>query len=113
MSGPPPKPWDPPADLKFLCPLGIHKHKVSMCPEFFNLSPLDRWEKIEKGRMCYSYLKPKNVCRGKKCSYISNIPEVLKCPIGASGQRPKDWLCSAFSSVNKSSMEIPGPSWWI
>ena len=54
VAGPLPKPWNPPSGLKFSCPLGSHKHEVSMCAEFFNLTPLDRWEKIEKGRMCYS-----------------------------------------------------------
>ena len=29
ISGPPPKPWNPPAGLKFPCPLGSHKHEVS------------------------------------------------------------------------------------
>ena len=35
VAGPPLKPWNPLAGLKFLCPLGNHKHKVSTCPEFF------------------------------------------------------------------------------
>ena len=84
MPGSPPKPWNPPTGLKFPCPLGTHKHEVSTCPAFFNLSPLDRWEKIEKGRMYYSCLKPKTVCRGRKCSFVSSVPEVLKCYICAS-----------------------------
>ena len=29
MSGPAPKPWNPPPGLKFPCPLTNHKHKVS------------------------------------------------------------------------------------
>ena len=53
------KPWNPPPGLKFPCPLANHKQEVSTRAEFFNLSPLDRWEKIEKGRMKYSCLKPK------------------------------------------------------
>ena len=52
VAGPPPKPWNPPAGLKFPFSLGNHKHKVCNCAEFFNLSPLDRLEKIERGRMC-------------------------------------------------------------
>ena len=43
--------WNPPAGLKFPCPVGNHKHEVSTCPDFFNFSPMDRWEKIEKGKM--------------------------------------------------------------
>ena len=46
VTGPPPRPWNPPAGLKFPCPLGNHKHEVSICSEFFNLTLLDRWKKI-------------------------------------------------------------------
>ena len=60
-AGPPPKLWNPPPGLQFLCPLDTHVHEISKCAEFFNLTPLDRWEKIEKFRMCYSCLKPKTV----------------------------------------------------
>ena len=59
---PPTKPWNPPADLKFPCPLSNHIHEVKKCNDFFNLTPLDRWEQIEKFRMCYFCLKPKTVC---------------------------------------------------
>ena len=84
MSGPAPKPWNPPSGLKFLCPVTNHKHEVSTCAEFFNFSPLGRWEKIEKGRMYYFCLKPKTVCKTRKCENVSNVPEVLKCAVCAS-----------------------------
>ena len=29
--------------------------------------------------MCYSCLKPKNICKERKCSNVSSVPEVLKC----------------------------------
>ena len=54
MSGPAPKPWNPPPGVKFACPFTNHKHEVSTCAEFFSLIPLERWEKIEKGRTCFS-----------------------------------------------------------
>ena len=73
--------WNPPAGLKFPCPIGNHKHEVSTCPDFFNFSPVDRWDKIETGRMCYTCLKPKNVCKSRKCENIARVPEVLKCAI--------------------------------
>ena len=63
----PRKTWNPPAGLKFPCPVGNHKHEVSMCPDFFNFSPMDRWEKIEPGRMCYTCLKT------KKCVNLGNV----------------------------------------
>ena len=67
--------WDPPAGLKFPCPVGNHKHEVSSCPEFFNFSPVDRWEKIEPGRMCYTCLKPKNFA---KLGNVITAPESLR-----------------------------------
>ena len=84
LSSPPRLNWNPTTKLKFPCPLDNHKHKVSKCSEFFNLTPLDRGEKIEKLRMCYSCLKPKIVCRGRKCSNVGSVPEILKCAICAS-----------------------------
>ena len=44
---------------------------------------MDRWDKIETGRMCYTCLKPKNVCKSRKCENIASVPEVLKCSICA------------------------------
>ena len=44
---------------------------------------MDRWEKIEKGRMCYTCLKSKNVCKGRKCDFITSTPEILKCAVCA------------------------------
>ena len=85
----PRKPWNPPTGLKFPCPVGNHKHEVSTCPDFFNFSPMDRWEKIEPGRMCYTCLKPKNVCKSRKCDNIASIPEVLKCAICATWAESK------------------------
>ena len=41
-AGPPPKPWNPSAGLKFPCPLSNHVHDGSKCADFFNLTPLDR-----------------------------------------------------------------------
>ena len=52
-----PKPWNPPNEPKFPCPLT--KHEVRKCKEFFYMSPRDRWEKLEKGRMCFSCLNLK------------------------------------------------------
>ena len=35
-------PWNPPTELQFPCPMTGHKHEVSKCKEFFDLSPKDR-----------------------------------------------------------------------
>ena len=50
----------------------------------FDLNPLDRWKQIDKGRMCFSCLKPKTVFKSRKCTNYPNVPKVLKCAICAS-----------------------------
>ena len=89
VAGPPLKPWNSPANLKFPCLLRNHKHEVSSCTEFFNFTPLDIWEKIEKNRMCYTCLKPRTVYKGRKCLNIGSVPEVLKCAVCASWAESK------------------------
>ena len=89
MTGPAPKPWNPSPGLKFPCPLTNHKHEVSTCNKFVSFSPLDCWEKIEKGRMCYSCLKPRSVCKTRKCKNVAGIPEILKCAFCASWAESK------------------------
>ena len=110
VAGPPPKPWNPPAGLKFPCPSGSHKQEVSTCAEFFNLSPLDRWEKIERGRMCYSGFKPKTICKDRKCNHVSSVPEVLKCTICASWAESKGLASFSIFFANRNSMVTREPS---
>ena len=64
--------------LKFPCPLSNHQHEMSTCAEFFSLNPGDRWDKMEKGRICYSCLAPKDVCVNRQCSIEGKVPESLK-----------------------------------
>ena len=102
IAGPPPKPWNPLSGLKFPCPLRNHKHKVSSCVEFFNLTPSDRWEMIEKNKMCYTCLKPRTVCKGRRCLNTANVPEVLKCAVCAWWAESKgSSLFSIFFSKQK------------
>ena len=89
ISGPNTKPWNPPAGLKFPCPMTGHKHEVSKCGEFFDLSPEDRREKLEKEIMCFSCLKPKTVCSSRKCTNHPNVPKVLKCTLCTSWAESK------------------------
>ena len=65
--------------LKFPCPVKNHQHEMNTCGEFFSFNPAERWSKMEKGKICYSCLKPKDQCSTKKCSFESKIPETLKC----------------------------------
>ena len=53
---------------------------------FSALSPLDHWVKIDKGRM---HLKPKNVCRYRRCTNESSMLEILKWAICASWAESK------------------------
>ena len=68
-----------PANLKFPCPLSGHKHELSTCQEFFSFNPIERWEKMDKGKLCYACLSPKDVCTDRKCGFESKVPETLKC----------------------------------
>ena len=56
-----------------------HKHEVRKCKEFFYMSPRVRWEKLEKGRMCFLCLKPRGICKLR--SWVNHIlvPKALKC----------------------------------
>ena len=76
---PSPKPWNPSSNLKFPCSMMGHKHEVRKCKEFFDMSPTDRWEKLEKGRMCFSCLEPTEACKLKICVNHFKVPKALKC----------------------------------
>ena len=78
------------AGLNFPCPLSNHQHEMSMCAEFFSLSPGDRWNKMEKGQICYSCMAPKDVCVNRRCSFEAKIPETLKCQGCAVWAQPKN-----------------------
>ena len=43
-----------PPVLKFPCPLNNHKHETMVCTQFFALCPKDRWDKIEKRKVCWN-----------------------------------------------------------
>ena len=77
-SPPAPTQWAEPG-LFFPCPLRDHKHEIAQCKTFLTMSPDERWEKIDKGKICYTCCKPKFICKGRKCNFIGSIPEVLVC----------------------------------
>ena len=62
--------------------------------------------------MCYTCLKPKNVCKFRKYDNIAGVPEVLKCAICATWAEPKGLApFSIFFCKNKlhSSSQAPLP----
>ena len=71
--------WNPPTKLKFPCPVVNHDHEVREYKEFFDMSPRESWEKLEKNRMCFSCLGPRKVCKTKTCVNLSKVPKILKC----------------------------------
>ena len=77
-------------NLKFPCPIGDHKHELSTCSEFFSFSPAERWNKMDKGKLCYACLLPKDVCVTKKCKFEAKVPETLKCQGCAPWARSKE-----------------------
>ena len=70
--------------------------KSSTCAEFFSLSPGDRWNKMEKGRICYSCLAPKDVCVNRRCSFEAKVPESLKCQGCSSWSQSKNLAPLSF-----------------
>ncbi len=72
------KKWYSP-NLKFPCPVGKHQHELNTCAEFFAMNPVERWNKMDKGKICYLCLAPKDVCTTRRCSLENKVPESLKC----------------------------------
>ena len=66
-------------NLRFPCPLAGHSHEVSTCEEFFSFNPTERWNKMDKGKLCYTCLSPKDVCVNRRCELSEKVPETLKC----------------------------------
>ena len=67
------------AGLKFPCPIKNHQHEISTCGDFFAFSPVERWAKMDKGKICYTCISPKDQCSSKRCGFESRVPESLKC----------------------------------
>ena len=65
--------------MNFPCPLSSHNHEMNTCRDFFSINPEERWKHIRKGRICYTCLRPKTVCKEKTCMFTSTLPEVLLC----------------------------------
>ena len=98
------------AGLKFPCPLSNHQHKMSTCAEFFSLSPGDRWNKMEKGRICYACLAPKDVCVNRRYSFEAKVPESLKCQGCASWAQAKNLApLSVMFCRRKEHVELRSP----
>ena len=81
--------WNLPG-LKFPCPISGHQHELTNCSEFFSFNPAERWSKMDKGKICYACLQPKDICLVKKCKFESKIPENLKCQGCGPWARSKD-----------------------
>ena len=54
------------------------------------MSPKDRWEKLGKGRMCFSCLNPRGACNLRSCVNHINVPTILKCSQCASWSEPNN-----------------------
>ena len=55
------------AGLKFPCPIRNHQHEISTCADFFAFNPVERWSKMDKGKICYTCISPKDQCSSKRC----------------------------------------------
>ena len=90
------KPWYTPG-LKFPCPINQHNHEMSECKEFLTMQPKARWDSIEKFRICYTCLQPKDVCTTRPCPYTNSIPEILLCQPCSIESRSKHGKLSPLS----------------
>ena len=52
---------------------------------------------MDKGKLCYACLLPKDVCLNKKCNFEGKVPESVKVVLH--GLAPRIWLHSQFCSV--------------
>ena len=73
-----PKPWYP-SGLWFPCPLDNHKQEMTGCTQFFGLCPKKRWNRIDRKRVCYTCMQPRDMWKGPKCSQYKKVPEILLC----------------------------------
>ena len=89
-SGPVSKRWYP-NGLKFPCPLDNHKHETVACTQFFGLCPKERFLRIERRKVCWTCMKPKDVCVGPKCTHYKKVPEILLCSGCAEFAETKGW----------------------
>ena len=97
-------------NLKIPCPLGNHRHEVSTCLEFFPLSPAERWNKMDKGKLCYACLLPKDVCTVRKCKFEGKVSESLKCQGFAPWAHSKDLApLSILFCRNKDHAQLRAP----
>ena len=65
---------------------------------------------MEKGKICYACLQPKDVCVTKRCKFENKIPETLKCQGCAPWARSKD--LASFSILfcrNKEHAQLRAP----
>ena len=54
------------------------------------MSPRDRWEKLQKDRICFSCLEPRGTCKPRICANYSKVRKNLKCAPCAISAEPKN-----------------------
>ena len=86
-----------PQGLKSQFPLSNHKHETMVITQFFALCPKNRLEKIEHRKVCWTCMKPKDICLGPKCIFYKKVLEVPICPVCKKIADKKDW--TAFNIV--------------
>ena len=80
------KPWYQPG-LRFPCPLKRHNHEMSDCKEFLAMHPKDRWEELDRFKICLTCLRPGDVCPTRPCTHYTSVPENLICqPCGVQAE---------------------------
>ena len=90
-SGPVSKRWYP-NGLKFPCPLDNHKHETVACTQFFGLCPKERFLRIERRKVCWTCMKPKDVCVGRSVPTTKRYQRSSYAQVVLNLQKQKDGL---------------------
>ena len=66
-------------DCRFPCPILGHKHELTTCEPFFQMTPRERQES-SRGRICKTCFKPGGECLVKDTKCGTKVPMSMLCP---------------------------------
>ena len=88
--------------LRFPCPIEGHKHELTSCEVFFQLTPKERQEK-SRGRICKTCFKPGGDCLIKDAKCGTAVPMNMLCTGCVAFTKGKRFSpttsCSAAASI--------------
>ena len=101
--------WAP--GLSYPCGLPSHVHSLAVCPEFWGMTPMDRYSKLHPGSVCKNCLGPQSICCPAGFACFKRIPEGLQC--SGCKEKSEEWgypTCNVlFCTRSDSSHVKPAP----